>query len=412
MLNKSPVQSSQDNKGVVEFTAEDKRAYKVSRDKLSAIQALLREVIPDLLGKGSSVHPGSAKFPGQQLRIELGMHKSLEQEALKVSLKKLGVKFQEAFHWYTPFLMIKEDQYELVCRSNGFKDLLRKEYSLQLESKIFDYMKSMFKVDFADFADAFTVHDGSSKFPGKQLRIELHLFKWMEHQALRSALEVLDVNLIEAYHRFTPFLMIKADQYDKTYNRKGFSTLLKTEYATQLALLKKLHPAESSDLDRERKMLTPRQGAIFAENAANVFTAEASYQRGVVAEEKGSLKRAVQFYQLAMKKGHVNACVKMAEFHLQGLADLPKNKQLIYTYFKMAADKGHERAQFNFCMMAERGDGVAKDTDAALSGYRKIVAKGGDYAAKAQARIEKITGDISAQGQDESAVATPISRCA
>ena len=66
---------------------------------------------------------------------------------------------------------------------------------------------------------------------------------------------------------------------------------------------------------------------------------------------------------------------------LTGKGGAPPDKVQVYQWLLKAAEQGHARTMFNLGRMLEKGDGIAKDEERALTWYQRAVSACGSSGA-------------------------------
>lgn len=84
------------------------------------------------------------------------------------------------------------------------------------------------------------------------------------------------------------------------------------------------------------------------------------HERGVGVVK--DMKEAVRYYKRAADKGHDSAQFNLGRYYSKGVG-VAKNEMEAARYFKLAADQGHSKAQFNIAACYAKGVAVVKNMD-------------------------------------------------
>lgn len=98
------------------------------------------------------------------------------------------------------------------------------------------------------------------------------------------------------------------------------------------------------------------------------------YQSGTHAEDSGQSTEAYNFYTHAASKGYADAYNRLGCMTLTGSGRHPIDKAEAKTFFERGMAAGDAKAAFNLARMYEKGDGVSKSAELALTLYKSAQA--------------------------------------
>jgi TPR repeat protein len=119
--------------------------------------------------------------------------------------------------------------------------------------------------------------------------------------------------------------------------------------------------------------------------------ANAGYEEGVAAYNRGDFATALRELQPLAERGHAKAQFVLGFMHELGQG-VARNPAEAANWYRKAAEQGEVAAQYNLSIMYETGEGVAKNIAEAAKWYRAAAQRG---LVKAQARL----GNLYANGQ-------------
>lgn len=109
------------------------------------------------------------------------------------------------------------------------------------------------------------------------------------------------------------------------------------------------------------------------------------YEKGKGVEQNN--EKALSWYVQSANNGDADAQFACGAMYYYG-EGTESNYEKSYQYFEMAALQGHESAQYNLGIMLEGGLGVEKNTERAIEWYRKAAKNGHE---KAKAKLKALT---------------------
>lgn len=109
-------------------------------------------------------------------------------------------------------------------------------------------------------------------------------------------------------------------------------------------------------------------------------------------KESGNLTQAFNLYLLAAELGNMSGEANVGSILLQGLGNIPVDKQKAFKHLENAANHGEPRAQNNLARMYETGDGVQQNRIEAISWYQRAASQSIDVKAKqvAEAKLQQL----------------------
>eukprot|EP00599_Poterioochromonas_sp_BG-1_P014828 CAMPEP_0173155992 /NCGR_PEP_ID=MMETSP1105-20130129/14477_1 /TAXON_ID=2985 /ORGANISM="Ochromonas sp., Strain BG-1" /LENGTH=961 /DNA_ID=CAMNT_0014072607 /DNA_START=128 /DNA_END=3014 /DNA_ORIENTATION=- len=87
--------------------------------------------------------------------------------------------------------------------------------------------------------------------------------------------------------------------------------------------------------------------------------------------EDGDLKKSIEYYQLAAKKGYAPAQVIIASYYENGLHSFPQYPMIAFQYYKQAAEQGYAEGEYHLARCYERGIGIEKKMSEMMKYYKK-----------------------------------------
>ena len=131
------------------------------------------------------------------------------------------------------------------------------------------------------------------------------------------------------------------------------------------------------------------------------LSAEESYKKGKDFDKKGDYENAVKYYRIAADQGHMRAQFNLALCYEKGEGVAKDYKEAV-KYYKLAADQGYAKAQNNLALCYDNGYGVAQDYKKAAI-YYKLAADQGDVEAQYNLALCYDNGQGVAQNDKEAA---------
>ncbi len=116
----------------------------------------------------------------------------------------------------------------------------------------------------------------------------------------------------------------------------------------------------------------PPEGADHAEGHA---LAEADFQAGFDAYERGDYETALKKFLPLAEQGEADAQNKLGVMYAEGQG-VPQDYAEAMKWFRLAADQGYAKAQHNLGYMHEYGEGVTQDYQEALRWFRLAADQG------------------------------------
>ena len=113
-----------------------------------------------------------------------------------------------------------------------------------------------------------------------------------------------------------------------------------------------------------------------------------SYERGVGVKQ--SVKKAIELYEMAAKRGHANAQGMLGDFYRQGKHGLTQSDKRASEYYTLAAEQGDAGAQINLGTMYVNGKGVTKSYLEARKWFSKAAAQGNEVAIQNLKEMDKL----------------------
>ena len=102
---------------------------------------------------------------------------------------------------------------------------------------------------------------------------------------------------------------------------------------------------------------------------------DAAYNKAKDSFEKGNLREAAKWLEMAVSQGHQAAQLPLAAMYRDGHG-VRQDYQRALALFRRAARFGYPSAQFSLGVMYRMGEGVEKDYVEALKWYRKAARQG------------------------------------
>jgi TPR repeat protein len=99
------------------------------------------------------------------------------------------------------------------------------------------------------------------------------------------------------------------------------------------------------------------------------------FERGVEAYEAGHFEEAVRLFRLAAARGHARAQFNLAVCFENGKGVEQDFEQAV-EFYRFSAAQGHAEAQCNLGVCFKHGEGVEQDLEQAVAFYRLAAAKG------------------------------------
>ncbi len=113
------------------------------------------------------------------------------------------------------------------------------------------------------------------------------------------------------------------------------------------------------------------------------------FAQGLSFEQQKDFISAAKYYRLAADKGVNRAFANLGTFYLFGHG-VTADKKVAYGLFLQAAQGGHGRSQYNVATMLEKGDGVTQNLQEALHWYREAKKQNVGDAAKKVEALQKL----------------------
>ena len=104
------------------------------------------------------------------------------------------------------------------------------------------------------------------------------------------------------------------------------------------------------------------------------------FNRGLTAYNKGDYATALKEWKILAEQGHPRAQYNLGQMYRRG-DGVPQDYKEAVRWYKLAADQGHAKALYNLGLMYDEGEGVPEDDKEAVRWY-KLAAEQGQ--AKAQ----------------------------
>ena len=111
------------------------------------------------------------------------------------------------------------------------------------------------------------------------------------------------------------------------------------------------------------------------------------YENGVGVKQ--SDKKAIEFYEMAAKRGHATAQHNLGLYYQQGIHGATKSNKRAIEYWTLAANQGHSGAQSNLGTMYVSGDGVEQSYSKAREWFTKAAAQGQEEAINALKQFDE-----------------------
>jgi len=89
----------------------------------------------------------------------------------------------------------------------------------------------------------------------------------------------------------------------------------------------------------------------------------------------------VKWYRLAAEQGYARAQWNVGRMYTNGIGNgfgVRKNNAEAAKWYRLAAEQGHSRSQFNLGMMYMTGEGVRKNNAESMKWHRKSADRGDD----------------------------------